>query len=99
MLAGQGILNEDSDPADLTLYGTDTVETISISGIGTIFGTFYAPTADYLYISGNSEIFGAVVGENVELLGSGTIHYDENLGGDDGPTLGFDPKLWQEKYD
>ena len=95
-IAGQGASNEGGDPSDLTFYGTDTVSTINLAGIGEFFGTFYAPEADYFYISGNSEIYGAVVGKNVSLTGSAIIHYDENLI-TDGPAIGYDPYVWQEK--
>jgi hypothetical protein len=95
-IAAQGVLNENGDPSNLTFYGTDTVSNINLAGIGTFYGTFYAPEANYFWISGNSEIYGAVVGKNVSLTGSATIHYDENLM-DDGPTSGYDPHAWHEK--
>ena len=95
-LSGQGVLNHGGFPADLTFYGTDTVGNINIAGIGEFYGSFYAPAADYFYISGNSEIYGAVVGKNVSLTGSAEIHFDENLK-NIGPTMGYDPYVWQEK--
>ncbi len=95
-LGGQGILNEDQIPSDLMFYGTDSVTNIDMGGIGAVYGCFYAPDADFFYIAGNSEVYGAVVGSNIELTGNGTIHYDEALS-DSSPELGYDPYAWQEK--
>jgi hypothetical protein len=95
-ISGQGVTNENGDPSDLVFYGTDNVANISLSGIGTFYGAFYAPDADYFDISGNSAIYGAVVGKNVTVTGSAAIHYDEQLQ-NDSPTKGYDPYAWQEK--
>ena len=95
-LAGQGVSNQGGNPADLTFFGTDSVSNINLAGIGEFYGTFYAPESDYFYISGNSEVFGAVVGKNVSLTGSATIHFDEYLQSNS-PTMGYHPTLWQEK--
>lgn len=95
-LSGQGVSNVGGSPSDLTFYGTDTVSNINVAGIGEFYGSFYAPGADYVWISGNSEIYGAVVGNNVLLMGSAEIHFDESLK-EIGPTSGYDPYAWQEK--
>jgi len=95
-ISGKGVLNESGAPSDLTFYGTDSVSNINLSGIGTFYGTFYAPGADYFYIAGNSELFGAVVGKNVSLAGTAQIHFDEQLM-QDSPTIGYDPYYWEEK--
>ena len=95
-ITGQGVLNEGGYPSNLTFYGTDSVTNISLAGIGAFYGCFYAPTAEYFYISGNSNIYGSVVGKNVSLTGNAAIHYDERLM-EDSPTIGYDPYAWQEK--
>ncbi len=95
-LAGQGAWNQSGVPSDLSFYGTDSVSNISLAGIGAFYGSFYAPGADYFYISGNSEMFGSVVGKNVSLTGTAQIHFDEQLL-QDSPTMGYEPYSWEEK--
>jgi len=93
-LGGNGVLNEGGDPSDLTFYGSESATSIDIAGIGTFYGTIYAPQAE-ISISGNSEIFGAVVGHRVNHTGIAAIHYDIQLR-NDGATIGYDPYAWQE---
>ncbi|MDD5680487.1 MAG: hypothetical protein PHI59_04520 [Candidatus Omnitrophica bacterium] len=97
-LAGKGILNNSQDPSSLTLYGTDTVGNVSITGVGALHGTVYSPSAG-ISISGNSEIYGAVATKNTTVsgvAGNTAIHFDERLLVDS-PTIGYDPYLWEEK--
>ena len=95
-LAGNGISNQDGDPSDLTFYGTSTVSNVSLSGISSFYGTFYAPSAS-CSITGNTEIFGAIAGGSVSHSGTAGVHFDEHLR-TDSPTMGWEPYAWQEKH-
>lgn len=95
-IGGEGISNESQTPSDLFFYGTDNVANVSLAGGGATYGCFYAPNANYFYISGNCNVYGSVVGKNVSLTGTASIHYDEQLM-INSPTIGYDPFLWQEK--
>jgi hypothetical protein len=96
-LGGQGVFNESVDASTLTFYGTDNVSDISLTGIGEFYGSFYAPSADYNII-GDSKIFGSVTGKTVDMKGTSAIHFDVQLK-NDGPSSGYDPQAWQEKYE
>lgn len=96
--AGQGIVNTSGLPSSLQIYGlastTSTPTTISYSGGSNFYGAIYAPECDII-TGGNSSIFGALVGNNVTLSGTGALHYDESLV-ENGPSQGFNIIYWQE---
>lgn len=92
--AGQGITNSTGIPGDLQIYGLGSGTTISYSGGSNFYGTIYAPECS-ISTSGNSSIFGAIVGNTVTLTGTGALHYDESLS-QNGPSQGFTIIYWQE---
>src|SRR5256886_5628976 len=55
-----------------------TAQTIEIDPPGNIFATFYAPSAD-ITITGNSDIFSAIVGRSFSGNGNTGFHYDKAL--------------------
>ncbi len=93
-LGGQGIVNSSGIPSNLQIYGLGSGTTIKYAGGSDFYGTIYAPESD-VSTSGNSSIFGAIVGNTVKLSGTGELHYDESLA-DNGPSQGFTIVYWQE---
>jgi len=81
-------------PGNLQIYGLDSGTTINYAGGSDFYGTIYAPEGD-VSTSGNSNIFGAIVGDTVTLSGTGALHYDESLA-ENGPSQGFTIVYWQE---
>ncbi len=79
-LTGQGILNVDSDPADLQIYSTYSSSTdgVNLAGQANLFGAIYAPGA-VINFAGQADVFGALVGRRVNMSGQGDLHYDESL--------------------
>lgn len=96
-LAGNGLLNETSQPISATIYGTapaGTPQSISITGNGDFIGTVYAPNAT-LKLNGNGANSGAVIAKDVTLGGNGKFHYDIRLGLATSEKY-FKPKSWIE---
>jgi hypothetical protein len=77
-LSGQGVINETQKPTSFFIYSSST-SVVKIAGQGDFHGAVYAPGADVL-LSGQGNIFGAIVGNTVSSSGQGTLHYDEALG-------------------
>ncbi len=92
--AGQGIVNTTGNPSDLQIYGLGTGTTLSYTGLSNFAGLIHAPQST-IYLGGNAAFFGAVVGNNVNLVGNVQFHYDESLG-ENGPFSGYDIAYWQE---
>ena len=55
-----------------------TAQTIEIDPPGNIFATFYAPSAD-ITVTGNTDIFSAIVGRSFSGNGNTGFHYDKAL--------------------
>ncbi|ABM02442.1 hypothetical protein Ping_0588 [Psychromonas ingrahamii 37] len=71
----------DSDAIPLTVYSSNnTVDAVTLAGNGEIYINLYAPFGDVAY-NGNAGIMGAIRGKNVEISGTGGLHYDEGLAG------------------
>lgn len=84
-IAGGGVANEGS-PKDFFLYGTRpssavTKQTMSISGNGQLRAVVYAPSANLSMNGGGSsgEISGAIIGNNITVVGGSAFHYDVSL--------------------
>lgn len=78
-ISGRGIVNKSFNPHALKIYGTSICTSASYSGNGNLYGIMYAPNANII-ISGNSSIYGSVIGKSVMMSGNATVHYDESLG-------------------
>jgi hypothetical protein len=50
----------------------------SLTGTTSFYGVVYGPRAS-ISISGNAEVFGSIIAEDVDLSGDAVIHYDERL--------------------
>jgi len=55
-----------------------TTQTIEIDSPGNIFATFYAPSAD-ITVTGDTDIFSAIVGRSFSGNGNTAFHYDKAL--------------------
>ncbi len=55
-----------------------TTQTIEIDSPGNIFATFYAPSAD-ISLTGNVDVFSAIVGRSFSGNGNAGFHYDKAL--------------------
>jgi hypothetical protein len=55
-----------------------TAQTIEIDPPGNTFATFYAPSAD-ITVTGNADIFSAIVGRSFSGNGNTGFHYDKAL--------------------
>lgn len=85
VIAGNGILNPNDQPADLLLYGVqpDPGENFvaKLGGNGTITAALYAPGHAVTVNGGGTDghVFGSVVGKTVNMNGVTNLHYDEAL--------------------
>jgi len=82
-VAGNGIVNSNSDPSSLAIYGTEQTENVQIQGNAAYCGLVYAPGAS-VTIKGATDkdsavFYGAVVANSIYIGPHGSIHYDETL--------------------
>lgn len=67
------------DPAQLTLQvAGQPVDALPIMAQGAFYGVLYAPGAD-LDVDSGFEVFGALIGRDLNLLGPVRLHFDEHL--------------------
>jgi hypothetical protein len=84
--SGHGGVSNSGAAANFQIWGTGTAgggQTVKVSGNGSLAATVYAPNAT-VSIVGNGNVFGAVVGDIINVAGEANFHYDEslaNLGG------------------
>lgn len=74
--SGGDVLNSSQNPSDLRILMTGGSAVINAS-IDTYL-LLYAPDSD-VTVSGSGEVFGAIVGNNVEFSGTGDVHFDVSL--------------------
>jgi Tfp pilus assembly protein PilX len=77
-LQGKGVDTRSVNPSDFTIYGTSGCPSVQLKKGINFYGTIYAPDAAVV-ISGDSDLFGAVVGKTVDVKDRGSIHYDKAL--------------------
>jgi Tfp pilus assembly protein PilX len=94
-ITGAGIVNSNQSPGNFILYGSPSSDSIQISGSGSMYAGIYAPNAD-VSITGNSGLYGAVVGDTVTLTGSSKIHYDEAFSDSGSGSGDYVSRNWQE---
>lgn len=99
-LSGNGIINNTGTPENCIIYSsyvtTGTKAGITINSNSAFYGVLYAPDADLDY-SGQSDIYGAIVGRNVRATGGGSIHYDEALSDIGGTPGDYSIRSWYEQ--
>lgn len=80
-IGGNGLLNNNDDPASFQLWGTSAsagAQDIQIAGNGALKAIIYAPNGS-IKINGNGDVMGAAVGKDVTIAGNAAFHYDESL--------------------
>lgn len=89
--------NVSKDPSKLTLFGTDSfngqMEWHSDQGF---WGAIYMPRADVICPS-NTDFYGSMIANSIDIYSNGKIHYDESLGGHGSSSSSYVVKSWQEK--
>ena len=78
-ISGDGLVNKTQVASNLIVYGTHPVaQSIDISGNASLAALTYAPNANAKF-SGDMEMFGAVIANNITLSGNPYFHFDEAL--------------------
>ncbi len=80
-IAGNGLLNNNPSPVTFQLWATGAVgagQGIDIKGNGALKGIVYAPNANAT-ITGNGDVMGSIVANNITVAGNAAFHYDESL--------------------
>lgn len=78
VISGAGLVNAGA-AKNLQFWGTSTnSQSITFQGSGEFSGVIYAPYAD-ITLPGGTDLYGAVVGNNIVMSGSGSFHFDESL--------------------
>ena len=96
-LAGQGVANQTGYPENLQIYGMATCTTVNISGQNALCGAIYTPEAD-INLSGQGDVFGAICGNTIDIVGQGSVHYDEALNDiKAGTANGFERVSWVQR--
>jgi hypothetical protein len=78
-VAGQGVVNESSQPASFIYYGLPSNQHLAVSGEGEFAGVIYAPDTS-LRLNGTGEFYGGVVAKEATMNGDFNFHFDESLG-------------------
>jgi len=95
-IAGQGLANDNVQPASFKLWGTNATETgqsITLTGKGSLRAVVYSPNGD-VALNGNGDMMGAVVARDITLTGNAAYHYDSALAdlADNAP---YGPASWR----
>ena len=77
---GNSSVGVPTDPTEMVFLMTSTseatIEQGEITGSNLFYGAIYGPQAT-INITGNAEVYGAIIADRVNLSGSAEIHYDE----------------------
>lgn len=76
---GGGIINATGVPANLRIYATAAVSSITVNGGAQAGMVIYAPESEIKF-TGGANIFGAAVGGTIRLMGGTNFHYDSATG-------------------
>jgi len=102
------INNNTQNPAQLQFFGTNImvdymdgnklISGITFNSNGDIYATILAPNST-VELDSNAQLFGAVMADDIIINSNSCIHYDENLGSEDGPEQETaSVSMWQEIY-
>jgi hypothetical protein len=97
-LTGGGLINVSTKAPQLSLLACGSPSspaTWTVAGGAGAYYAVYAPNHD-VQVSGNGDIFGAILGKNVSFSGNGKIHYDAALLNNKGTTLTVVGGSWVE---
>ena len=79
---GNSLIGNPSDPTQLLMKMSSTgdveLEPGVLTGTTGFYGALYAPDST-INISGNAEIFGSVIAQEINVTGNAAIHYDESI--------------------
>ena len=79
---GNSAVGYASDPAKMQFLmspsGSAEIEDGTITGSTAFYGALYGPNST-INITGNAEVFGAIIARQVNVSGSAIVHYDEHL--------------------
>jgi len=70
--------NQNGNTTNFHIYCTNSVDSISLTGNDRFFGTIYAPDSK-IKITGNGNIYGQIVVNEIDFRGNGKVIYDEKL--------------------
>lgn len=95
---GSSINNVSQDPLKFGLIGTDSmVNQVQFDQAGAYYGTIYAPNAA-VQLDRDTIVYGAVLGQSIQLDRNSTIHFDEALlDGGAGGGNDYAVSTWLEK--
>ena len=94
-VSGGGIINGTGLPANLSVFGLNACDDVTISGSAAFIGTVNTPNAQ-VTISGSGGLHGAVTCSQVTLSGGAGVHYDETLGSASGRYVVDSLNEWTE---
>lgn len=94
-MAGNGVANTTKVPADLRIFGSGTSQSMYMAGTSDLYAAVYAPEAS-IQVDGKGDVYGAIVGGDVDMIGTGWVHYDEDLFKLDMSGLSYAMFLWKE---
>ena len=77
---GGHAITRDNIPHNLQIIVVGNGTTVSLSGGSDLYADVYAPQSA-ITMSGNGDIFGAIVGKSVSMTGTSAVHYDLSLRG------------------
>ncbi|MFC1587053.1 hypothetical protein ACFL54_01980 [Planctomycetota bacterium] len=78
VINAQAMLNPSEKPENFSIETASTGR-VRMNGCGEVHGVIYAPDA-FVDFMGTCEIFGSIVGNDIDIMGNATFHYDESLG-------------------
>jgi hypothetical protein len=78
-ISGQGVVNNSGSPENFSYLGLAGNTSITFSGQAIFYGTIYDPQADFT-MTGNADVFGAVIAKSFTNNGNASLHYDRCLG-------------------
>lgn len=76
-ISGSGVANSNGVPSAFQIFSSLAGPTI-FSGTAEFRGVVYVPNS-LIQVSGNGDIYGALVGRDLHMSGNGAVHYDEAL--------------------
>jgi hypothetical protein len=97
-LTGGGLINTSTKAPQLSLLACGnpaSPATWTVAGGAGAYYSVYAPNHD-VQVSGNGDIYGAILGKNISFSGNGKIHYDAALLNNRGYTFSLVSGSWVE---
>ena len=77
-ITGGSTINKDGKPGNLLFFGGAKTESIKIAGGSQIYLGIYAPASE-VKVTGSADLYGGIVGKEINFGGTVGIHYDESM--------------------